>query len=66
MCIHEHCFNIYGRFLHPPKIWSDSFARNRKVIKANLHPLDPALQAVLDLGYQTFSSLVLVDLSVCW
>ncbi|TWW56799.1 Dynein heavy chain 7, axonemal [Takifugu flavidus] len=53
-------------FLHPPKIWSDSFARNHKMIKANLHPLDPALQIVLDLGYQTFSSLLLADLSVCW
>uniref|UniRef100_A0A3B5KNF2 Dynein axonemal heavy chain 12 n=1 Tax=Takifugu rubripes TaxID=31033 RepID=A0A3B5KNF2_TAKRU len=57
---------ILDVFLHPPKIWSDSFARNHKMIKANLHPLDPALQIVLDLGYQTFSSLLLTDLSVCW
>uniref|UniRef100_A0A8D3BVT1 Dynein axonemal heavy chain 12 n=1 Tax=Scophthalmus maximus TaxID=52904 RepID=A0A8D3BVT1_SCOMX len=34
-------------------------------IKTNLHILHPVMQTVLDIGYTTFSTLVLVDLSGC-
>uniref|UniRef100_A0A8C4EEV4 Dynein axonemal heavy chain 12 n=1 Tax=Dicentrarchus labrax TaxID=13489 RepID=A0A8C4EEV4_DICLA len=43
--------------------WHDSFIRSRKMIKTNLHILHPVMQTVLDIGYQMFSPLVLVDLS---
>uniref|UniRef100_A0A8C9Y7R2 Dynein axonemal heavy chain 12 n=1 Tax=Sander lucioperca TaxID=283035 RepID=A0A8C9Y7R2_SANLU len=45
--------------------WHDSFIRSRKIMKTNLHILHPVMQTVLDIGYMTFSPLVLVDLSVC-
>ncbi|XP_051280505.1 dynein axonemal heavy chain 12 [Dicentrarchus labrax] len=45
--------------------WHDSFIRSRKMIKTNLHILHPVMQTVLDIGYQMFSPLVLVDLSGC-
>ncbi|XP_049921653.1 dynein axonemal heavy chain 12 [Epinephelus moara] len=47
------------------KPWHDHFIRTRKMIKANLHILHPVMQTVLDIGYVTFSPLVLVDLSKC-
>uniref|UniRef100_A0A3Q3KD74 Dynein heavy chain linker domain-containing protein n=1 Tax=Monopterus albus TaxID=43700 RepID=A0A3Q3KD74_MONAL len=43
--------------------WHDSFIRNRKTIKSNLLILHPVMQTVLDIGYLTFSPLVLVDLT---
>uniref|UniRef100_A0AAX7UY72 Dynein axonemal heavy chain 12 n=1 Tax=Astatotilapia calliptera TaxID=8154 RepID=A0AAX7UY72_ASTCA len=43
--------------------WHDSFIRSRKMIKANLHILNPVMQTLLDLGNTTFSSLVLIELS---
>ncbi|XP_067448608.1 dynein axonemal heavy chain 12 [Thunnus thynnus] len=45
--------------------WHDTFIRSRKMIKTNLHILHPVMQTVLDIGYMTFSPLVLVDLSAC-
>ncbi|XP_034028529.1 dynein heavy chain 12, axonemal [Thalassophryne amazonica] len=45
--------------------WNKIFVRNRKKIQANLHILHPVMQTILDIGYMTFSSLVVVDLSVC-
>ncbi|XP_068561369.1 dynein axonemal heavy chain 12 [Cebidichthys violaceus] len=41
----------------------ESFIRSRKMMKTNLHILHPVMQTVLDIGYMTFSPLVLVDLS---
>ena len=35
------------------------------MIKKNLHILHPVMQTVLEIGYTTFSPLVLVDLSWC-
>ncbi|KAM9752840.1 dynein axonemal heavy chain 12 [Menidia menidia] len=43
--------------------WHDSFIKSRRVIKKNLLSLHPVMQTILDLGYTTFSKLVLVDLS---
>ncbi|XP_019944293.2 dynein axonemal heavy chain 12 [Paralichthys olivaceus] len=43
--------------------WHDSFVRTRRMIKRNLHILHPVMQTVLDIGYTTFSTLVLADLS---
>ncbi|XP_034447227.1 dynein heavy chain 12, axonemal [Hippoglossus hippoglossus] len=43
--------------------WHDSFIRSRRMIKRNLHILHPVMQTVLDIGYTTFSTLVLADLS---
>ncbi|XP_061590831.1 dynein axonemal heavy chain 12 [Cololabis saira] len=43
----------------------DSFMKSRKKIEANLHILHPVMQSLLDIGYTTFSSLVLTDLSGC-
>ncbi|XP_076022383.1 dynein axonemal heavy chain 12 [Genypterus blacodes] len=45
--------------------WHDDFIKIRKRIKANLHILHPVMQTVLDIGYMTFSPLVLVDLLGC-
>ncbi|XP_037628190.1 dynein heavy chain 12, axonemal [Sebastes umbrosus] len=45
--------------------WHDRFIRSRKMMKSNLHILHPVMQTVLDIGYMTFSPLVLVDLSGC-
>ncbi|XP_067384444.1 dynein axonemal heavy chain 12 [Channa argus] len=45
--------------------WHDSFIRSYKMIKANLHILHPVMQTVLEIGYNTFSPLVLVDLTRC-
>uniref|UniRef100_A0A3Q1B603 Dynein axonemal heavy chain 12 n=1 Tax=Amphiprion ocellaris TaxID=80972 RepID=A0A3Q1B603_AMPOC len=43
--------------------WHGSFIRNRRIIKAHLHILHPVMQTMLDIGYTTFSPLVLVDFS---
>ncbi|XP_029975539.1 dynein heavy chain 12, axonemal [Salarias fasciatus] len=43
--------------------WHDSFIKSRRRIQMNLHILHPVMQTVLDIGYMTFSTLVLVNLS---
>ncbi|XP_038668758.1 dynein heavy chain 12, axonemal [Scyliorhinus canicula] len=45
--------------------WHESFVKAREEIKKNLYILHPVLQAVLDLGYVTFSNLILVNVSDC-
>ncbi|XP_060913896.1 dynein axonemal heavy chain 12 [Labrus mixtus] len=45
--------------------WHQSFTRSRKLMQKNLHVLHPVMQTVLDIGYVTFSSLILVDLAEC-
>ncbi|XP_030623788.1 dynein heavy chain 12, axonemal [Chanos chanos] len=45
--------------------WHDSFVRNRKRIKENLHILHPVMRVILDICHTTFSQLLLVDLSDC-
>ncbi|CAL8325422.1 unnamed protein product [Merluccius merluccius] len=42
-----------------------NFIRNRKMIKENLHILHPVMRPILDIGYLTFSPLLLADLSGC-
>ncbi|KAM8863638.1 dynein axonemal heavy chain 12 [Spinachia spinachia] len=53
------------RIIEFSQSWHKSFVRNRKIIKNNLHVLHPVMQTVLDIGYEKFSPLVLVDLSGC-
>ncbi|XP_048346084.1 dynein axonemal heavy chain 12 isoform X2 [Sphaerodactylus townsendi] len=43
--------------------WHASFLQARKQILANLHILHPTLRTLLDIGYKTFSNLLLVDVS---
>ncbi|KAM4720749.1 dynein axonemal heavy chain 12 [Rhinophrynus dorsalis] len=43
--------------------WHQDYVRARKEIRMNLHFLHPALRTMLDLGYATFSTLLIVDLS---
>uniref|UniRef100_H3B7G7 Dynein axonemal heavy chain 12 n=1 Tax=Latimeria chalumnae TaxID=7897 RepID=H3B7G7_LATCH len=45
------------------KPWHESFIKARNEIKANLYILHPALKTILDIGYTTFSKLLLADLS---
>uniref|UniRef100_A0A3P8ZCE8 AAA+ ATPase domain-containing protein n=1 Tax=Esox lucius TaxID=8010 RepID=A0A3P8ZCE8_ESOLU len=45
--------------------WHDSFVKSRREIKKNLHILHPVMRLILDIGYCTFSNLLLVDLSDC-
>ncbi|XP_041955531.1 dynein heavy chain 12, axonemal isoform X1 [Alosa sapidissima] len=45
--------------------WKDSFIKNRKEMKENLHILHPVMRITLDICYATFSNLLLVDLSDC-
>ncbi|XP_078059400.1 dynein axonemal heavy chain 12 [Mustelus asterias] len=45
--------------------WHESFVKAREEIKKNLYILHPVMQAVLDLGYVTFSNLILVNVSDC-
>ncbi|KAF7662821.1 hypothetical protein LDENG_00225550 [Lucifuga dentata] len=45
------------------KPWYDNFIKNRKKMKEDLYVIHPIMQAILDLGCMTFSSLVLVNLS---
>ncbi|XP_030279356.1 dynein heavy chain 12, axonemal [Sparus aurata] len=54
-----------SRILDFSQPWHDSFIRSRKMIQKNLHILHPVMQTVLEIGYTTFSPLVLVDLSWC-
>ncbi|KAH0630140.1 hypothetical protein JD844_012808 [Phrynosoma platyrhinos] len=43
--------------------WHISFLQARKQIFENLHILHPTLRILLDIGYKTFSKLLIVDLS---
>ncbi|XP_061474275.1 dynein axonemal heavy chain 12 [Rhineura floridana] len=43
--------------------WHKSFVQARKQILANLHILHPTLRILLEIGYRTFSKLLIVDLS---
>nr|XP_014432906.1 dynein heavy chain 12, axonemal isoform X1 [Pelodiscus sinensis] len=43
--------------------WHSSFIHARSQILTNLHILHPTLKNLLDIGYTTFSKLLLVDLS---
>ncbi|XP_073448349.1 dynein axonemal heavy chain 12 [Aquarana catesbeiana] len=45
------------------KPWHQSFVQAKNEIQKNLHPLHPALRTMLELGYSTFSSLLIADLS---
>ncbi|XP_066529410.1 dynein axonemal heavy chain 12 [Hoplias malabaricus] len=45
--------------------WHDSFIRNRKLMKENLHILHPVMKIILDNCHMTFSQLILIDLSDC-
>ncbi|MEE6501787.1 hypothetical protein FKM82_004321 [Ascaphus truei] len=45
------------------KPWHQSFVKARNEIRGNLHILHPAPNTMLDLGYVTFSKLLIVDLS---
>lgn len=55
------CF--FYRYLDFSQTLHDSFKKNSKVIQKNLHLLHPVMQTVADIGYVTFSPLVLADLS---
>ncbi|XP_061837093.1 dynein axonemal heavy chain 12-like [Nerophis lumbriciformis] len=41
----------------------ETFITNRNLMKEHLHILHPVMQTLLDIGYTTFSSMVLVDIS---
>ncbi|KAM4651998.1 dynein axonemal heavy chain 12 [Discoglossus pictus] len=43
--------------------WHQSFVQARNEISVNLHILHPTLRTLLELGYVTFSNLIIVDLS---
>ncbi|XP_037760095.1 dynein axonemal heavy chain 12 isoform X2 [Chelonia mydas] len=43
--------------------WHNSFIQARSQILTNLHILHPTLKILLDIGYTTFSKLLIVDLS---
>ncbi|KAM8930418.1 dynein axonemal heavy chain 12 [Pelodytes ibericus] len=43
--------------------WHQSFVQSHNEINASLHILHPALRTVLDLGYVTFSKILIIDLS---
>ncbi|XP_063065421.1 dynein axonemal heavy chain 12 [Engraulis encrasicolus] len=45
--------------------WRDSFIKNRKEMKKNLHVLHPVMRITLDMCITTLSNLLLVDLSDC-
>uniref|UniRef100_A0A8C5ATC2 Dynein, axonemal, heavy chain 12 n=1 Tax=Gadus morhua TaxID=8049 RepID=A0A8C5ATC2_GADMO len=51
--------------LHLSTPWHESFIRSREMMKENLHVLHPVMRSVLDIGYLTFSPLLLADLSRC-
>ncbi|XP_075883238.1 dynein axonemal heavy chain 12 isoform X2 [Nelusetta ayraudi] len=53
------------KYLDFSKTLHDNFKKNSKVIQKNLHILHPVMQTVADIGYVTFSPLVLADLSEC-
>ncbi|XP_063282951.1 dynein axonemal heavy chain 12 [Pelobates fuscus] len=43
--------------------WHQKYTQARNRIKANLHVTHPGLRTILDLGFFTFSKLIVVDLS---
>ncbi|XP_039627270.1 dynein heavy chain 12, axonemal [Polypterus senegalus] len=43
--------------------WHDTFINSREEIRTNLHILHPAMRMILDMGYKTFSMMLLVDVS---
>uniref|UniRef100_A0A803SP16 Dynein axonemal heavy chain 12 n=1 Tax=Anolis carolinensis TaxID=28377 RepID=A0A803SP16_ANOCA len=43
--------------------WHQSFLQARKQIFQNLHILHPTLRILLDIGYKTFSDLLIADIS---
>ncbi|KAM4563453.1 dynein axonemal heavy chain 12 isoform 1-T1 [Odontesthes bonariensis] len=45
--------------------WHDSFIKSRRMMKRKLHILHPVMQIILEIGYTTFSPLILADLSGC-
>ncbi|XP_073425921.1 dynein axonemal heavy chain 12 [Dendrobates tinctorius] len=45
------------------KPWHQSFLQARNEIMKNLHLVHPTIRTMLDLGYTTFSNLLIVDLS---
>nr|DBA18657.1 TPA: hypothetical protein GDO54_016881 [Pyxicephalus adspersus] len=45
------------------KPWHQSFVQARNEMSKSLYLLHPALRTMLDLGYSTFSSLLIIDLS---
>ncbi|XP_041655296.1 dynein heavy chain 12, axonemal [Cheilinus undulatus] len=45
--------------------WHDNFTRSCRLMEKNLHILHPIMQTILEIGYTTFSPLILVDLSEC-
>ncbi|XP_056445731.1 dynein axonemal heavy chain 12 isoform X2 [Gadus chalcogrammus] len=53
------------KLLHLSTPWHESFIRSREMMKENLHVLHPVMRSVLDIGYLTFSPLLLADLSRC-
>lgn len=61
----ENLCPISCRILDFSQPWHESFIKSRKMIQKNLHILHPVMQTVLEIGYTTFSPLVLVDLSWC-
>lgn len=61
----QNIFTIFYRILDFSQPWHASFIRMQKIMKINLHILHPVMQTILDIGYMTFSPLVLADLSGC-
>ncbi|KAM9343831.1 dynein axonemal heavy chain 12-like [Pholidichthys leucotaenia] len=51
------------KILNFSQSWHASFTWARRVMKANLYILHPVMQTILNIGYVTFSPLVLADLS---
>uniref|UniRef100_A0A8C4T2P1 Dynein axonemal heavy chain 12 n=1 Tax=Erpetoichthys calabaricus TaxID=27687 RepID=A0A8C4T2P1_ERPCA len=43
--------------------WHDTFISCREEMRTNLHILHPAMRMILDMGYMTFSKMLLVDVS---
>ncbi|XP_015203470.2 dynein axonemal heavy chain 12 isoform X1 [Lepisosteus oculatus] len=51
------------RGLNFSRPWHKSVQKSRNEIKENLHILHPAMRMILNIGYTTFSDLLLADLS---
>uniref|UniRef100_A0A3B4Z7I9 Dynein axonemal heavy chain 12 n=1 Tax=Stegastes partitus TaxID=144197 RepID=A0A3B4Z7I9_9TELE len=58
-----HILLLVAQILDFSTPWRESFIRSRRIIKTHLHILHPVMQTMLDIGYTTFSPVVLVDLS---
>ncbi|XP_043934432.1 dynein axonemal heavy chain 12 [Protopterus annectens] len=56
----QHDPPVYVQFSNP---WHDSFVKAKHEIKVNLHILHPVMRTILDIGYATFSNLLLVNIS---